>query len=704
MSYNIGLNVVEVDGTGAPAIAGAATSVAAFNILTRRGLPGIPARVTAYAEFVDKFGGHFEQGLGSYLVKGFFDNGGAVAYINRIVASGLSASTPARRTLSDTTNPTLRLEAGWRGEPDPGSWGRDLFVRATRRSVTTGLRLAETAAATVVTAAPLPAAIDMTAAPAFPSLVVTIDGQPVATTITFQASQFLLPAAATPTEIANAINDGTDDLDAVIEPGGALRLTSSGNIALLAGGYTSLAVQANTRLGFAAPANASATTAALGTTGSTFQSVEGLKVGDAVIFDDGNPPAPEITKVQTVNPFNRSVTWSPAITPASYNSLLLRVSTLEFDLEVFRGGVDVDQNRVETWSGLSMENDVDNYVVARLNHPATGSKFVRAIDQASATGIGNDRPVTMPLPLRLDTAGADGIATSNDFIGDQAARTGFYAFDPFDIQLLTCERTDPAIAAAGIAYCEGRDDCMYVGAIPDGSLEAGTALAYGQALQGSKRYGALYGPWVTVADPIGVGDGPTKAVPPTGHVMGTYARIERTRGVWKAPAGDEARLRNVLDVPYRLSDGEHSQLVREGAINGIRALPRAGVVIDASRTLSTDTRWLYVNVRLLFNFVKSSLRQGLRWVRQEPNKDTLWNLVNYGSVRPFLMQLWRQGAFGTGSPSNVFTIICDATNNPPSEVQLGFLNVEIYFYPSVPAETIVVKVGQQPSGETSSDA
>ena len=32
MNYNIGLNVVEVNGTGAPAIAGAATSVAAFNI------------------------------------------------------------------------------------------------------------------------------------------------------------------------------------------------------------------------------------------------------------------------------------------------------------------------------------------------------------------------------------------------------------------------------------------------------------------------------------------------------------------------------------------------------------------------------------------------------------------------------------------------------------------------------------------------
>ena len=76
----------------------------------------------------------------------------------------------------------------------------------------------------------------------------------------------------------------------------------------------------------------------------------------------------------------------------------------------------------------------------------------------------------------------------------------------------------------------------------------------------------------------------------------------------------------------------------------------------------------------------------------------------YGSVTPFLMRLWRQGAFGTGKPADVFTVICDATNNPPDQVQLGILNVEVYFYPSVPAETIVIIVGQQPSGATAAES
>jgi phage tail sheath protein FI len=68
------------------------------------------------------------------------------------------------------------------------------------------------------------------------------------------------------------------------------------------------------------------------------------------------------------------------------------------------------------------------------------------------------------------------------------------------------------------------------------------------------------------------------------------------------------------------------------------------------------------------------------------------------------MQLWRQGAFGTGSPAQTFQVIIDESINPPAQVQLGFLNVEIYFYPSVPAETIVVKVGQTPAGGVASDS
>src|SRR5262245_19263014 len=83
----IGLNIREVDGIGAPAIAGAATSVAAFNILTRRGVPNTAGRVDSFAKFVERFGEFFTAGYGAYLVRGFFDNGGQIAWINRVVST-----------------------------------------------------------------------------------------------------------------------------------------------------------------------------------------------------------------------------------------------------------------------------------------------------------------------------------------------------------------------------------------------------------------------------------------------------------------------------------------------------------------------------------------------------------------------------------------------------------------------------------------
>lgn len=699
MSYEIGLNVVEVDGAEAPAIAGAARSVAAFNVLTRRGLPNTPARVTSFQEFVERFGGYFENGLGAYLVRGFFDNGGSTAYVNRVVSAG--ATVASTILTDDGPANTLRIEAGYRGQRDPGSWGRDLWVRTTRSSRVTGRRLAETAPATVTADTALGAATDMVAA-GFPSLSVTIDGAATPTVVPFQAGDFTDPANATRAEIVDAINAATNDLDASLSGADELVLTSTGNVALLSGGFTGLDLAINATLGFTAAAAAAGTPAALAAGGSTLHRVDGLVAGDAVEVSDGTTT--ERVKLLSVNPLTRAVTWAPDLAvPGAYDPLLVRLRNLEFDLEVYEGGSDAD-HRVETWTGLSMESDVGNYAVATLNDPLTGSRRVRAVDEASGTGLGLDRPSDLATPVQLTTGGVDGVATSAELAGDPAARTGFYAFDPYDVQLVTCERTDPAIALAGIAYCEGRGTAMYVGAVPEGSIEAGTALAYGQSLQGSKVYGALYGPWIQVTDPIGVGDNPIKSLPPVGHVLGTYARIDSTRGVWKAPAGDEARLRNVLDVTYRLTDAEHTNLVKNAGINGVRAVPRAGVVLDASRTLSTDSRWLYVNVRLLFNFIKASLKEGLRWVRQEPNRDLLWNLVKYGSVTPFLMGLWRQGAFGTGEPADVFTVICDASNNPPDQVQLGFLNVEVYVYPSRPAETIVIKVGQQPAGGTVSEA
>ena len=703
MAYNIGLNVIEVDGLGSPPIVSASTSVGAFNIITRRGVPNTPVPVTSFPQFVDRFGSYFPGGLGAYLVKGFFDNGGQTAYINRVVSSDpTTGAVAATLTLQDgAAVNTLQLDAGYRGVDDPGTWGNDLYVTVAANTETQ-VRVRETAPATI-TGTALAATVDMSA---FPPLSVIVDNELTATVLTFRAADFPGgPAAATAAQIRDAINRQTTkivaSLTSTTPPG--LILTSTGAIAKLQRDFTRLRVNAaNTTLGFALMANpVVGTPAARTTTGTQLADLSPFTVGDALRITDGTNTA--LVKLLTMNPLTNAVTWGPAVANiASFDPIRLQVSRVTFNLTLAYGGND-DDHIVETWTGLSMEPDVANYAVHLLNDIITGSKYVAALDRHSTSGVGANIPAPNATFTRF-TPGRDGTPTPNDFIGNQTSHTGFYAFDATDIQLVGCERTDPAIATAALAYCAGRGDCIFVGAVPQGFVAAGQAIAYGQALQGKKVYGAVYGPWIMVSDPIGVGNTPMKTLPPVGHVMGVYARIETTRGIWKAPAGDEANLLGVLDVEYRLSDIEHTALVKQGSVNGIRAIPRSGVIVDASRTLSTDTRWLYVNVRLLFNFVKSSLKNGLRWVRQEPNRDTLWDAIKIQTVTPFLMGLWRQGAFGTGTPAQVFTVICDASNNPPDQVDQGNLKVEVYFYPSKPAETIIIIVGQQPSGATASEA
>ena len=376
---------------------------------------------------------------------------------------------------------------------------------------------------------------------------------------------------------------------------------------------------------------------------------------------------------------------------------------------------------VEDWSSLTMEASSPNYAVTRLNNEFTGSEYIVLTNlNSSATGL--QRQPAVASNLAPDTSATETTAPSaNDYLGDPAQKTGLHAFNTVQVQLLAIPDTHTLVDGLGadagrenvvrgaLDYCAQRGDLMFVGTVPHrqpNELESNylsRIQTYSSQFQSSKVYGALYGPWIEVSDPIGNGPSPTRYSPVAGHVMGIYARTEQERGIWKAPAGLAAQVRGGLSVAAEFTDRQHTSLVRDGLVNGIRFTAGSGITLTTSRTLSTDTRWWFVNVRLLFNFVKTSLRDGLHFVRQEPHTDDLRRNVRLNVVRPFLLGLWRQGAFGNEDPDTVFSIKCDAENNPPEEVNLGNFRIEVYFYAARPVEAIRLIVGQQPSGASASE-
>lgn len=494
MALTLGVNVLETDGKASPSIQAAATSVAAFVIRSERGVPGAVRRVSSPGQFRDLFGDVVANAFGAFAVQGFFDNGGAVAYITRV------ADTAVAEAATITLGTQLNVTAGYRGEPDPGTWGNALDVR--------------------------------------------VQANPV---------------------IANA-----------------------------------------------------------------------------------------------------------------------------YDLVVRRHGT-----VVETWEKLDLNAPAAGPArppAKAINDPVTGSRYI-TVSVPNAV-------VTNPAPGSFTSlaGGADDTLSGNALV--TALSNALHNFDAFDVQLVACpESTDAAVVTAGLLYCENRGDCMFIGSTPPG-FDVDAAVTYGQGFQGNKVYAALYYPWIQVLDPTGN----RVMIPPTGHVMGVYARIDFQRGVWKAPAGNEARVLGALGTERAISDVDHTTLVKNGSVDAIRFIPGAGIVVDSSRTLSTNPLWLYVNVRLLFNFVKTSLKYGLRWVVQEPNTEELWKKVKVNTVTPFLMNLWRKGAFGPGAAEDVFSVKIDADNNPPANIQQGIFTVEVFFYPSRPAETVVIVVGQQEGASSATEA
>src|SRR6185369_12593304 len=133
-------------------------------------------------------------------------------------------------------------------------------------------------------------------------------------------------------------------------------------------------------------------------------------------------------------------------------------------------------------------------------------------------------------------------------------------------------------------------------------------------------YAALYYPWLRVPDPNGR-PGDLRDIPPSGHVAGVYARVEKIFGPHKPPANE--LLASVQDVSVAVEDVIHGVL-NEKQINVVRAYAGRGLRVAGARTLSSDSQWLYMNVRRLLIMIERSIDAGTQWIPFEPNNPRMW--------------------------------------------------------------------------------
>jgi hypothetical protein len=193
-------------------------------------------------------------------------------------------------------------------------------------------------------------------------------------------------------------------------------------------------------------------------------------------------------------------------------------------------------------------------------------------------------------------------------------------------------------------------------------------------------FGAVYYPWLRQRDEL---------MPPSGAMMGLYARTEREHdpfGVVWPPAN--IPLRGVTHPEIDLEWSEASELAAL-SINPIVSQPTRGVVVLGARTLSKDKRWEFINARRIVSLIAEQLRRDNEWVVFERNDPNIWKILER-DVGARLDEFWERGMLTGAAAGRDYEVRCDTETNSKEDREAGRLNVLVRVRPITTTEHITI--------------
>jgi uncharacterized protein len=183
-------------------------------------------------------------------------------------------------------------------------------------------------------------------------------------------------------------------------------------------------------------------------------------------------------------------------------------------------------------------------------------------------------------------------------------------------------------------------------------------------------------------------------LPPSPFVAGIFARVDRTRGVWKAPANESlnAVVEPTIKIDNAVQDGLNVDAATGKSINAIRTFTGKGTLVWGARTLAgNDNEWRYVNVRRFFNMVEESTKKATEQFVFEPNDANTWVKVQ-AMIENFLTLLWRVGALQGAKPEHAFYVAVGLGKTMTAlDILEGRMIVEIGMAVVRPAEFIILR-------------
>jgi len=183
-------------------------------------------------------------------------------------------------------------------------------------------------------------------------------------------------------------------------------------------------------------------------------------------------------------------------------------------------------------------------------------------------------------------------------------------------------------------------------------------------------------------------------LPPSSSIAGVYARVDKDRGVWKAPANVSLNYVSNLSVKITNEDQESLNVddVAGKSINAIRAFTGKGILVWGARTLAgNDNEWRYVPVRRFFNMVEESVKKATSQFVFEPNDANTWVKVR-AMIENFLSLQWRAGALAGAKPEQAYYVrVGLGQTMTAQDILNGYMHIEIGMAVVRPAEFIILK-------------
>lgn len=435
------------------------------------------------------------------------------------------------------------------------------------------------------------------------------------------------------------------------------------------------------------------------------RSVDGFNIGDVVEFADGRAStynkitAIEEKTITFENPVNASIV-DKNLVPTKF------IKSSEIDVSVKYGDIKED------YLFVSLNTESADYICSRMSRSELVSVEVGAIAAKPAETKDKDKkdaPAVSAFAAPFEAVGGKGDAivlqlqggtdgsvkgiTAADYIGTDGGpgkRTGIQSFiENSDVSLMSVPGvTLPEVQMSLIAHCENMKNRFAVLDMPQNMKKTDELVEYRDMFDSS--YAAFYHPWIQIFDPLSKKN---VIAPPSGSILGVYARTDNTVGVHKAPANEVLRACTGLASSYNTAEQD---LLNPKGINLIRSFPGRGIRVWGARTASSNATWKYINVRRLFIYLEESIRNNTNWVVFEPNTEQLWSRVKR-TVEMFLASTWRSGALAGSSPSEAFFVDIGRNTMTQGDIDNGRLICVIGVAPVKPAEFVVFRIGQYTS-------